>query len=663
MEKTKYTHLFAPLSVGKLKLKNRIAYAPVGTGISENGTSAFDDADIDFFVARAKGGPGLIFTGAVQTDLEIDKYTPGSLGAWNIAYNPSLFKLMSGRMLDRVHSYGARMFIQLTMGVGRNSGMKAPSPIPVFADPSKESPVLTTEELQKKIQYMIDGAVIAKQCGFDGVEVHAMHFGYLLDELAMSISNQRTDQYGGSFENRMRAAKEIIDGIKAKCGADYPVSMRLGMKSYIRGFNQSDLTGEEEAGRTLEEAVQISKYLEEIGYDLLSVDVGIYDSYYYCYPPMYLEKGINVNLAAVIKESVDIPVIVCGRMNEPELCEDTLAAGKADGVVIGRAMLADPDFAKKAKLNQAEAIRPCLSCNIGCRRKMQSGLGLSCVVNPLLRKEGSVYSCLLPAETAKDIMVIGAGAAGMEAARAAAARGHRVTVYEKASAPGGMTRIAGKPDFKDEDERLIQWYVNQLKALGVEIICNQEVDLDFVVSKSPDAVISACGAVPIVPGIEGKDHEKTVVFEDALLGKKQVGKKVVVVGGGLVGCETALHFAKKHRDVTIVEALDDILSSGAPTPPMNKLCLEDLFKQYHVEIRTASSVELINDDGAVIHTAGGQETIEADTVIMAVGLKSRAGFTEALEAYNIEAYSIGDEYRVSNMLQAIAGGYEIGRSI
>lgn len=662
MQETIYKHLFTPMNIGaRLKVKNRIAYAPVGTGISENGSSAFNDADIEFYVARAKGGAGLIFTGAVQTDLEVDPYTPGSLGAWNISYNPALFKLMSTRMLDRVHSHGAKMFIQLTMGVGRNSGMKAPSEIPTFADPSKMSPELTTEELKKKIQYVIDGAVTAKACGFDGVEVHAMHFGYLLDELEMEISNKRTDEYGGSFENRMRAAKEIVEGIKAKCGKDFPVSMRLGMKSYIKGFNQSDLHGEEEAGRTLEDSIRISKYLEEIGYDLLSVDVGMYDSYYYCYPPMYMEMGLNVNLAAAIKNEVNIPVIVCGRMHSPELCENTLAEGKADGVVIGRAMLADPDFAIKAKKNEADTIRPCLSCNVGCRGRMQSGQGLCCVVNPTLRREES-YG-LTPALVKKDILIIGAGVAGLEAARAAAIRGHKVTIYEKNDKIGGMINIAGAPDFKEEDRQLISWYQAELAKLGVKIVCGQEVNTEFILEKNPDAVISACGAVPFVPRIEGADHRKAVSFTDAALGNKPVGEKVVVVGGGLVGCETALNFARKNRKVTIVEFLDGILKGGAPTPPMNKMCLEDLFEDYRVNIKTSSALKEINDQGAVVQTPDGLETIEADTVILAVGLRPRAGFAAELEKYDIEVYSIGDEDGVANILKAVSGGYEVGRSI
>lgn len=663
MEETKYKSLFTPMDIGKVRIKNRICYAPVGTGLSENGTGAFDEADAEFYVARARGGAGLITTGAIFTDLEVDKYTPGALGTWMITHNPALFRLTANQMLDRVHSYGTKMFAQLSLGTGRNSGSYAPSEIPTFANPTKNSPALTTEQLQKKIAYLVQGAVIAKNSGFDGVEIHALHFGYLLDELGMEISNQRTDQYGGSFENRMRACKEIVEGIKAACGQDFPVSMRLGMKSYITGFNQSCLSGENEAGRTIEESVRIAQYLESVGYDLLSVDVGIYDSYYYCYPPMYLDMGLNVDLAARVKQAVTIPVVVCGRMHDPDLCEEVVASGKVDGVVVGRQMLADPDFALKMKTNRADDIRPCLSCNFGCRGKMQDGLGQRCAVNPTLRREGQPGLVPVTDRERKRIMVIGGGVAGLEAARAAATRGHIVSLYEKNDRVGGLVNVAGAPVFKAEDRRLIDWYRKQLAELGVQVECNHEVDLDFILRESPDAVISACGSTPIVPRIAGIEHPKATGFVEAMLGQAPVGQKVVVVGGGLVGCEVALNFVRQGRDVTIVEFLDDILCSGAPTPVMNKMCLKDLFKEHHVDIRTSSALTEVNDAGAVIKTSEGLETIPADTVILAVGLRSRPGFAAELEKYNIACYSVGDERSVANILNAVANGYEVGRSI
>lgn len=661
MQETRYKHLFTPMRIGKLDVKNRIAYAPVGTGISTNSTSAFDEADEGFYVARAKGGAGLIFTGAVQTDLEVDKYTPGTLGVWNISHNPTLFKYTAARMADRVHSYGTKIFIQLTLGVGRNSGMKSPSELPSYAAPDKMSPALTTEELKKKIEYLINGAVVAKECGFDGVEVHAMHFGYLLDELAMDICNKRTDEYGGNFENSMRAAKEIIEGIKEKCGQDYPVSMRLGLKSYMKGFNEASLHGDNEVGRTLEDSVKIGKYLEKIGYDMLSVDAGTYDSYYYCYPPMYMKMGINITLGESMKKAVDIPVLVCGRMHTPEICEDAIAGRKADGVVIGRAMIADPDFAIKAKRNQSDEIRPCLSCNMGCRGRMQSGLGLSCAINPLVHREETFG--LAPALIKKKVMVIGAGVAGLEAARAASQRGHDVTVYDKRDSLGGILNVAGIPDFKEEDLKLIKWYEKQLSKQRVHIILNTEVTKALILKENPEVVISAMGAAPIIPKIDGINHPKAVTFVDAMQGTKEIGEQAVVVGGGLVGCETALYLAQQGKKVTVVEFLDEILKSGSPTPIMNKLLLLDLFQEYDVQLKTSCALYSINDTGAVIKTAEGMETLEADTVVLAVGMRAVQSIIPELEQYNIETYSIGDERRAANIYHAVSSGYEIGRAI
>ena len=661
IQETKYKHLFTPLQIGKVTIKNRIAYAPLGSGPCANTTGCFDQIDEDYFVRRAQGGAGIIFTGATQTDLDVDKFVPGTLGAKNVNYNPRLFKLTATRMVERVHTYGAKFFIQLTLGVGRNGAKKSPSELPTYDDPTKTSPALTRDEIKHKIEQLVNAAVIAKSCGFDGVEVHAMHFGYLLDQMEMTLTNHRTDEYGGSFENRMRAAKEILDGIKEKCGKDYPVSMRLGMRTYIKAFNKATLHGDEEIGRTLEESIEVAKYLEQIGYDMLSVDTGSYDAAYYCYPPMYLPLGTNVDLAAEVKKAVSIPVIVCGRMHDPDLCEETVASGKADGVAMGRAMLADPDFAIKAKLNQVDDIRPCLSCNFGCRGRMKRGIGLSCAVNPVLRREGTFT--LTPALEKKQVMVIGGGVAGMETARAASLRGHKVTLYEKSDKLGGIFNIAGIPDFKEEDRKLVKWYERQLIKQGVEIVYNKEVDMDFILSVKPDAVVSATGSTPAVPRIEGLDHPKAVGFIEAMRGEKPVGEKVVVVGGGLVGCEVALHFAQHGREVKIVEFLGDILSSGAPTPPMNKQLLIDLFEDLNVELKTSSALAAVNDSGAVINTSNGPETIVADTVILAVGLKSRPSFAPLLEKYGIEAYSVGDEREVANIYNATANGYEIGRMI
>ncbi len=663
MKKNKYSKLFQPLTIGKLQIKNRIFYAPVGTGLSENGTGAFDKADADFYVERAKGGAGLITTGAIFTDLEVDKYTPGALGTWQINHNPALFKLTANKMIDRVHSFGTKMFAQLSLGTGRNSGAYAPSEIPTFADPSKNSPALTTEQLKKKIEYLVQGAVIAKEAGFDGVEIHALHFGYLLDELEMEISNKRTDEYGGSFENRLRACKEIVEGIKERCGKDFPVSMRLGMKSYITGFNQSSLSGENEAGRTIEDSIKISKYLEDCGYDMLSVDVGVYDSYYYCYPPMYLEMGLNVDLAGKITEAVNIPVAVCGRMHDPEVCENAVASGKADAVVIGRQMLADPDFAVKIKTDNIEDIRPCLSCNFGCRAKMQSGLGQRCAVNARMRRESEPLPAPVLECDKKNVMVIGSGVAGMETARVAAMRGHNVTVYEKSDSAGGIFSVAGIPSFKEEDRKLIAWYERQLAKYNVKTVFNKAVDLDFIIEQEPDVVVSATGSSPVVPRVAGLDSPKATGFIEAMKGEVSVGDDVVVVGGGLVGCEVALHFIDLGRNVTVVEFLDDILSSGAPTPIMNKMCIADIFKEKKVNVKTSSALTEINEEGAVVKTPEGLETIKADTVILAVGMRSLDGFAKQLEEYDIEAYSAGDERQFSNILNAVANGYEIGSRI
>lgn len=662
IEKTKYKSLFTPLKIGsKLEIKNRIIYAPVGSGLSTNNTGAFDRIDEEFYVARAKGGAGLIFTGATRMDMYVDKVGLGAYGTWHINYTPALYRMTAYKMLERVHSYGAKMFAQITMGNGRNHEEKAPSEIPTYYKPNENCTALTVEEIKLLIEQYAQAALIAQNSGFDGVEVHAMHFGYLMDEFALEICNQRTDQYGGSLENRLRVARELVEAVKAKCGKDFPVSMRLGLKSYIKGFRQPSIDGSDEAGRSLEEGIRIGQMLESYGYDLLNVDSGLYDSFYYCYPPMYMPMGLNVKLAQELKEAVNIPVIVCGRMHDIDLCEETVASGKADGIVMGRQMLADPEFALKAKLNRAEDIRPCLSCNIGCRGRLARGLDLTCSINPQARREADYK--LTPALVKKDVMVIGAGIAGMEAARVAAIRGHKVTVYEKSDVVGGIFNIAGIPDFKEEDRKLVKWYERQLRRLGVEIIFNKAVDLDLILEKAPDAVVSATGSSPAVPRVAGLDHAKAVGFIEAMKGATPVGQNVVVVGGGLVGCEVALNFSRKGHNVTIVEFLSDILSAGAPTPFMNKMYLQDDFKYSGVNILVNSALTGINDEGALVKTSDGQQVVPADTVILAVGLRSNPSFAPLLNDYEIEAYSIGDEREVANLMNAVGNGFEVGRTL
>lgn len=330
--------------------------APIGGGQHHLPGGGLKDETIQYLVERAKGGFGLIFTGAIAADSTVDPYTGGGLA---ILQNPDTFKMTATELNERAGAYGTKIFAQITMGLGRNyPNLPAPSSVHVFRHPGEVSPELTRDQIKSKIDSVVKSAKIAKDSGFSSVEVHSIHWGYLLDQFTLPMMNHRTDEYVGSLENRLRAAKEILEGIKQECGSDFPVSMRLGLKTFVKGFKQAPLTGEEEVGRTLEEGVASVKLLESYGYDCLSVDTGIYDSFYYACPPMYMPKGYVVNLAAEAKKAVNIPILADGRMNEADIAEAAIKEGKIDAIVLGRAALADPEYPNKVLTRHTEKSVP-----------------------------------------------------------------------------------------------------------------------------------------------------------------------------------------------------------------------------------------------------------------------------------------------------------------
>lgn len=657
----KYPLLLSPYKIGKLTIKNRFTMAPMGTQLSFGSHGEWSETGIEYYTRRAQGGFGLLYTGSLTTDMEVDPFSPHPPAS--PLYSPVNFTRTSIYMTERVHAYGAKMFAQITMGTGRNYGFAAPSELPAFINPAQTTKALTVEEIKKKVDAMVRAAALMKASGFDGVEVHSIHWGYLLDEFAMSLTNHRTDEYGGSLENRLRAAREIVEGIKQVCGADYPVSMRLGLKSYIKGLFQPSLDGSDEAGRTLEEGVRIAQLLEQYGYDVLNVDVGTYDSFCYAVPTEYTERGFMLPMAEAAKKAVNIPVICGGgRLDDADMLEKALAAGQIDAVALGRASLADPDFPKKVARGEVETIRPCILCNNGCFGRGMAGGDASCAVNPQAVREA--WYGITKAMEPKNVLIVGGGVAGMEAARTAALRGHHVEVYEKAPVLGGNLISAGAPSFKEEVRRLNTWYQNELKALGIPVHTNCEMTAEKIKAAKPDAVILAVGSSSLMPKIPGIDHEKTVSCVDALLKKKTVGQKVVIVGGGLVGCETAIEYAMQGKEVTIVEALDSILAAGTSVPIMNSMMVNLQIAKYGIGIRTGCRIEAVTDDGAVIRTADGQqEVLPADSVIMSIGFRPLPSMAQELYGCGFDVYQVGDEKGVGNVKISVWDAYEVARSI
>ena len=654
-----YEHLGKPLQIGRLTIKNRFCMAPIGGGQHHLPGGGLKDETIQYLVERAKGGFGLIFTGAIAADGTVDPYT--GVGP-TILQNPDTFKMTATELNERAGAYGTKVFAQITMGLGRNyPNLPAPSFVHVFRHPGEVSPELTRDQIKSKIESVVKASKIAKDSGFSGVEVHSIHWGYLLDQFALSMMNHRTDEYGGSLENRLRAAKEILEGIKQECGSDFPVSMRLGLKTFVKGFEQASLTGEEEIGRTLEEGIEIAKLLESYGYDCLNVDTGIYDSFYYACPPMYMPKGYLVELAAKAKEAVNIPILAGGRMNEADIAEKAIRDGKIDAVVLGRAALADPEYPNKVLTGHTEKIRPCIACNQGCITRLQQGKQPTCAVNPAAMRE--VRYALRPCVQPKKVVVVGGGVAGMEAARTAAMRGHKVSLYEKNASLGGNLIPGGSHSFKKEVRELNAWYQNELKALPVEIHTGEAVTAGQLRNMDADVIVVAAGSVPVMPKVPGIDDKKVIGCMEAFAHPEKVGQKVMVIGGGLVGCEMALEYAQDGKEVTVVEALPKILSAGIPSPIPNGQMIPDLFEHHHVAVLENHCLSAVEDGRVILESDGQKKALDADSVVIAVGFRPVPSIAQELQGCGAAVYEIGDGQKVSTILHAVWDGYEVGNNI
>ena len=654
-----YGYLGKPLQIGRLTIKNRFCMAPIGGGQHHLPGGGLKDETIQYLVERAKGGFGLIFTGAIAADGTVDPYT--GVGP-TILQNPDAFKMTATELNERAGAYGTKIFAQITMGLGRNyPNLPAPSSVHVFRHPGEVSPELTRDQIKSKIESVVKASKIAKESGFSGVEVHSIHWGYLLDQFALSMTNHRTDEYGGSLENRLRAAREILEGIKQECGSDFPVSMRLGLKTFVKGFEQASLTGEEEIGRTLEEGIAIAKLLESYGYDCLNVDTGIYDSFYYACPPMYMPKGYLVELAAKAKEAVNIPILAGGRMNEAYIAEKAIRDGKIDAVVLGRAALADPEYPNKVLTGHTEKIRPCIACNQGCITRLQQGKQPTCAVNPAAMRE--VRYALRPCVQPKKVVVVGGGVAGMEAARTAAMRGHKVSLYEKNESLGGNLIPGGSHSFKKEVRELNAWYQNELKALPVEVHTGENVTAGQLRNMDADVIILAAGSVPVMPKVPGIDDKKVIGCIEAFAHPEKVGQKVMVIGGGLVGCEMALEYAQDGKEVTVVEALPKILAAGIPSPIPNGQMIPDLFEHHHVAVLENHRLSAVEHGRVILESDGQKKAFDADSVVIAVGFRSVPSMAQELQGCGAAVYEIGDGQKVSTILHAVWDGYEVGNNI
>ena len=677
----KYQALFTPWKIGNVEIKNRIVLCPMGGtslfGWFELTGCKFDKEAANFFLERARNNVGLIIPG-------IAPLRDTFWGKW-LWQNPKMFEELKVFM-EEIHKTGAKLFVQLTAGMGRSWAitelvaplhknkftraivkpiidtsheLASPSPQPSRWDPEIECSEMTLEQIHEIIEAFAKTAKLCKDAGVDGVEVHAVHEGYLLDQFSMEFFNKRTDEYGGSFENRYRFATDVVRAIKEACGEDYPVSLRYSVESKMKGFCEGAMPGEDyvEVGRNMAESEKAAKYLQDAGYDMLNADNGTYDSWYWAHPPMYMPQNCNLEDVAHIKQFVDIPVVCAGRM-EPDMGAQAVAEGRIDAVGVARQFLADPAWITKLIEDRLEDIRPCICCHAGCfnfskskghanTQDLTDTMGLArCALNPETM-QSKKYS-IEPAKKQKKIAVIGGGIGGMEAAILCAKRGHTVTLYEKSDKLGGVFIAAAAPSFKEKDRELITWYIREVQKLPITVKMNTEVT--DIKSLDADEIIVATGAKAKRLPVKGADTAIEAV--DYLLGNKTVGEKVVVIGGGLTGCEIAYDLFLQGKKPVIVEMQDDLIT----TPGIclaNTSYLRDCFKTNNVPVHLETSVSEIKPDGVVItHKDGTTETVSADSVILSVGYNPAPVATKGVHV-------IGDAKNVGNLRTVIWGAWDV----
>ncbi|MFC1860793.1 FAD-dependent oxidoreductase [Chloroflexota bacterium] len=655
--------LFEPINIGKVESKNRIAMAPIAlTAGYKNPDGTPGQRTIDYYVERAKGGVGLIITGTTHVGNDVEPLE-------DVAFvKPASFSPFS-ELAESVHYYDTKIFVQMGPGFGRalpseliDAGITpvSASSFPSFWRPKITARALTTEEVEKIVRAYGNAAKILVAAGIDGIEINA-HGGYLLDQFMTAIWNKRNDKYGGDLKGRMRFAVEILQAIKEKAGKDIPVVYRFSLKHYLKRSGTGAVMGEvfEEAGRDIEEGLEIAKLLEQAGYDALHIDAGCWESRYWTNVPIYQPHGCMVDMAEQAKKVVSIPVITVGRINKPEMAQQILREGKADIVAMGRALWADPYWPLKVKKDMAEDIRPCIACLDGCGGRKALGKPMSCAVNPAVGREG--YNDIVPAKAPKKVIIVGGGIAGMEAARIACERGHEVILYEKNTEPGGHLIEASVPDYKMDVKTLLNWYKNRISRARIECKFGIEATAESIKENKPDTVIIATGSIPIIPDTPGINKPIAVNAIDLLRGKKEAGKDVVVVGGGMIGCETALWLAQQGKRVHIVEMLPEI---GTDVFFASKLMLLNLLAINKVEaIANASILEIGDKDTIIIDKCFLKRTISCDTVVLATGLRSNRELYDSLRKEIPKIYLIGDGKEPRRILNAIWDGYFIGCAV
>lgn len=634
--------LFEKIKIGNLELKNRLVMCPMGFTTDIDG--GISERQRDYLVERAKGGFALVYP---ATHFISNRFEPSQA---NTLENLSQAKRISWAV-EQVHHYGAKFALQMSLGLGRVSivdpftAPKSASTCNSFWFPELVCDPYTKEEIAWLVDKFGYSASLAKNAGVDVIEIHA-YGGYLIDQFISSIWNKRTDEYGGSLENRLRIVFELRDSVWKYCGKDFPIAIKV---TPDHGF---------EGGRTLEEGIEMVKMLDTAGFTYIHLDYGAYETWHKAVTTVYQEDGCQLFIAEAVKKAgVKTPVMVQGKLDDPDVAERVAADGLGDLIGLGHPSLADPSWPVKVKNGLTDDIIPCIGCNECIYHELTNKYS-TCAVNPLTGAEKDY--ALTPAEKDLRILVVGGGPGGLVSAINAVARGYEVELWEKESELGGTLRAAGSPSFKYNVKRYTEFLKKQILKYNVPVRLRREATVENVLAYGPDAVIMCGGANPIIPSIPGIEQANMLEATALLTKNLPTGQNVVVLGGGLVGCETALHLAGQGKNVTIVELLDDVLLT-VKHATNNDSGLRELLANSNIKIMTGTKLVSATEGKVVVEKGESTDELLCDNLIISVGYKSDNTLAEALEEYVEKVFVIGDNKVPGKILDAVHQGFHTAR--
>lgn len=643
-------NLFTKGFIGTLELNNRVIMAPMNVGGNNESDGCLSQRGIDYFVERAKGGTGMIVTGAVRVTREFER-DPKTIPLWMLFADHMIHAKWISELVERCHDYGTKVCLQLTPGGGRQAGSYAqmhdlaigPSKNPCYYPPYKDTRPLDKDEIKHIILAFEKAGRLIMESGADAIQLHG-HEGYLLDQFTSPLWNKRRDEYGGDLENRLRFTKELIKAIKRGAGNNFPVIYRYGLSHFIEG------------GRSLEEGIEMAVLLESYGADALDIDAGCYENWYIPHPPTTIPCGSFSYLAEKVKKAVKIPVISSGRIGYPEVAEEILTRKQADFICLGRPLIADPFWCNKAKDGEYEKIRPCLACHEGCLKRIIKYKSLSCAVNPIAGNE----SFLKPRETdsgIKNVLVIGGGVSGMVAAITCAKRGHTVSLIEKHNFLGGNFKLELLPSFKNDYKRYIKYLINELSECNVKIKLDCLFNKEYLNKYTADVIINASGSTFKNKYIEGVNRNDIISPFAMYENKDYSNWNVAIIGGGLIGVEAALNVVLQGGQATIIEKGDKLAKQSYRA---NRQHLIYLLEQNKIKTHLNTEVVLANHSKLYCKDKDSNEfKIQYNAISVCIGMSSNVLGIEEMD----NVITVGDAEKVGNVMNAVWTAYRKSRLI